>query len=221
MAGNTERSLIQARIDTGKKVAYNGEDANRSQRRFWAVDSEFLMSGKAGAPEDVHTVQIGFDDKVWVLQSADELKAWLKNHWRIKVLYGFVILPDLGSLEEWLGEDAVKVYRRGSQHVGSVKYGSFKARVFDVQPLLQSFGIRKLEECGEIVGISKMQKPDWLGLRSPQNEVEREYFFEYAKVDCVITSRIARWLWENFQADAQFHASAGTLARDVFQLPKD
>ncbi len=43
----------------------------------WAFDSEFLASGRADAPEDVHTVQFSDGDNAVVLESDEQLKAWL------------------------------------------------------------------------------------------------------------------------------------------------
>jgi len=189
---------------------------------FWALDSEFMMSGHVNAPEDVHSVQFSNGDlsSTVVLESASELKEWLKGHYKIEVMYGFVTLPDLGSIEEWLGSKHVSYKRRGSQLIGYVHYGSTRITVFDARPLLQNFGLRKLEDCGNVVGFPKLPKPAWLGLRAWRNEREHQQFIEYAKADAIITSRIVKWLYERFGANPQIHASAGTLARDEFALPK-
>ncbi len=189
------------------------------QRTFWGFDSEFLASGRVNHPEDVHTIQFSDGTNSVVLESADALKTWLYNHNRIQTVYGFVILPDLGSVEEWLGEGHVKIWTRGSQTVGRICYRSFKATVYDCRPLLQSFGVRRLADAGEIIGYPKLPKPDWLGLRKYETQEERQAFIKYAEADAVITSRIVQWLYHSFQADPQTHASAGTLARDIFNLP--
>jgi len=189
---------------------------------FWALDSEFMMSGGANQPEDVHSIQFsdGTPKNTFFLGSATDLKVWLYNHHRVKVLYGFVVLPDLGSVEEWLGSDAVTYRTRGSQTIGRIRYRSFNAVVYDSRPLLQSFGIRKLADAGEIVDYPKLAKPDWLGLRKWQTAEERNHFIEYAKADAVITSQIVQWMLKQFNADPRLHASAGTLARDSYNLPK-
>jgi hypothetical protein len=194
----------------------------KEYRSFWGFDSEFLASGRANEASDVHSVQFsdGTTENSFVIESADELKRWLHNHHRIKVLYGFVILPDLGSIEEWLGSDCVKYWKRGSQTLGRIKYRGFNAACFDSRPLLQSFGIRKLADAGDIVGFPKLAKPDWLGLRKWQTVEERSHFVEYAKADAIITSQIVQWILKQFMADPKLHASAGTLARDSYNLPK-
>jgi hypothetical protein len=189
---------------------------------FWGFDSEFMMSGKVNAPEDVHSIQFsdGTAENAFFIDSADALKSWLYNHHRIKVLHGFVVLPDLGSVEEWLGKSCVSYRKRGSQTIGRIKYRSFNAVVYDTRPLLQGFGIRKLADAGDLIGYPKLAKPEFLGVRKWQSEAEYRNFVEYANSDAVITSRIVKWLFDNFQADPKLHASAGTLARDTFQLPK-
>jgi len=186
------------------------------------LDSEFLMSGRVKAPEDVHSVQFSFGspENTVVLETARELKEWLHNHRWVKIAYGFVILPDLGSIEEWLGEGHVSYRDRGSQLIGRIGYGGASITVYDARPLLQSFGLRRLEDCGRVVGFPKLAKPEWLGLRAWQNESEHEEFLKYAKADAIITSRIVAWLYERCGADPVLHASAGTLARDQFVLPK-
>jgi len=176
-----------------------------------------MMSGKAGAPEDVHTVQFSDGESSYVLESAEELKRWLHEHRGIRVLYGFVILPDMGSLEEW--GIPVKIYTRGTQHIGQIKYAGAKIQVYDARPLFSTFGLRKLEDVGKAVGLAKLPKPEWLGLRRWQGEAEHEEFKRYAAQDAIITSLGVKWLWIKCRADPMLHASAGTLARDEFKLP--
>jgi hypothetical protein len=189
---------------------------------FWGIDSEFLMSGRINEPSDVHSIQFsdGTPQNTFFIDSADALKQWLYNHHRIKVLYGFVVLPDLGSMEEWLGKNCVSYRKRGSQTVGRIKYRSFDAAVYDTHPLLQGFGIRKLADAGDLINYPKLDKPEFLGKRRWENEAEYKQFVDYANSDAIITSRIVQWLYNNFNADPQRHASAGTLARDAFDLPK-
>ncbi|HKZ93776.1 MAG TPA: hypothetical protein VJ249_04240 [Candidatus Bathyarchaeia archaeon] len=189
---------------------------------FWALDTEFLMSGRVNAPEDVMSVQFSNGDiqNSVVLESADALRVWLDNHKFVKDCFAFVALPDLASVEEWLGVKHVSYKYRGSQLIGRVAYGSTKMMVYDARPLLQNFGLRRLEDCGRVVGYPKLAKPAWLGLRAWQNESEHQAFIEYARADAVITSRIVKWLYESFGANPVVHASAGTLARDEFTLSK-
>jgi len=194
----------------------------KEYRSFWGFDSEFLASGQANEPSDVHSVQFsdGTPQNTFFIESPEDLKRWLHNHHRIKILYGFVILPDLGSIEEWLGSGCVKYWVRGSQTLGRIKYRGFNAACYDSRPLLQSFGIRKLADAGGIVGYPKLAKPEWLGLRKWKTLEERQNFIKYANADAVITSQIVQWLLKQFNADPRLHASAGTLARDSYSLPK-
>jgi hypothetical protein len=189
-------------------------------QNFWAFDSEFLVSGRINRPEDVQSVQFSNGKDSYVLECADALKQWLRNHHRIQTLFAFVALPDLGSIEEWLGEGHVKYRQRGSQLIGQITYRGFKAMVYDARPLLQNFGFRRLEDCGKTVGTPKLARPDWLGIRGWQNNDEHKQFVEYAAQDAVITSRIVKWLFDKFRASPELHASAGTLAKHEFSLPK-
>lgn len=187
---------------------------------IWGFDSEFLMSGRKGHPEDVHSVQFSNGKDAVVLLSADELKEWLINHKWIHTVYGFVVLPDLGSVAEWLGYKHVEFKRRGVQHTGWIKYGGAKIHVVDAQPMLASFGLRRLADCGKLIGYPKLPKPDWLGLRPWKNKKEFEDFIEYAKADAIITSRIVKWLIDNYGADPAKFISAGTLAGHYFKFPR-
>jgi hypothetical protein len=190
------------------------------ERFFWGFDSEFMMSGRVNVPSDVHTVQFSDGAHSFVLESDVDLKQWLHNHVHVKALFGFVVLPDLGSIEEWLPRGNVTIHKRGSQTRGRVKYRGFNAGVYDIQPLLLGFGIRKLADAGDIIGFPKLPKPDYLGLRKWHGDVERAAFLKYAESDAVITSKITKWLHDCFNADPRVHSSAGTLARDLFALPK-
>lgn len=186
----------------------------------YAFDSEFLASGRAYAPEDVHTVQFSDGSDSVVLEDAKSLKDWLANHRNIKVLYGFVVLPDLGSVEEWLGSNCVKVHKRGVQTVGLIKYGSTRIRVYDTQAMAKSLGFKNLAQVGDYLGLPKLPKPDWLGLRKWRTEYERQSFLRYARIDAIITAKFAQWLINELKADPMKYASAGTIVKEVFKLPR-
>jgi hypothetical protein len=189
-------------------------------RKYWAFDSEFMMSGRAGHPEDVHTVQFSDGEDSWILNSAAELKEWLHTHKDISKLYGFNILCDLASIHEWLGGEYVITTKKGVQHQGWIKYGGAKIHAFDAMPLLSSFGLRRLSDCGDQIGYLKLAKPDWLGQRKYENQEEYQQFASYAKADAIITSRIVRWLIENYGADPAIYVSAGTIAAHEFDFPR-
>lgn len=192
----------------------------RFDRVIWAFDSEFIMSGRAGCPDDVHTIQFSDGKNAYVMESSKQLKKWLINHRHIRTLYGFVVLPDLGSLAEWLGDKAVLFKRRGIQHSGWIKYAGAKMHVVDAQPILAGFGLRRLADCGNMIGYPKLPKPEWLGLRKWQTKKESEEFIEYAKADAIITSRIVEWLISNYGADPARFISSGTLAGQYFNFPR-
>ena len=92
--------------------------------------------------------------------------------------------------------------------------------MWDTRTILLSLGIRRLAQAGEVVGFPKLDKPASLGIRAPETPEEKRQLIEYANADAVITSRIVSWLWKNFGADPKTHTSAGTLAKEAFQLPK-
>jgi hypothetical protein len=190
--------------------------------QVWAFDSEFLMSGRTEHPEDVMSVQFsdGSLDNSVVLETSDALKSWFHSHEHVATLYAFVLLPDAASIGEWVGSNHIRYRMRGSQLLAKLDFRGFHATLFDSRPLLQSFGVRRLSDAGDIVGVPKLSKPSWLGLRKWRDNREHEEFRNYAVADAIITSRIVSWLRANFHADPRDHASSGTLARDVFVLPK-
>src|SRR5665648_34650 len=103
------------------KMGINDSKTNADKgrpKKIWAFDSEFMMSGRAGAPEDVQSIQFSDGEESIVVETPNALKSWLHAHNYIKTLYGFVVLCDLGSMQEWLGESAVECKRRGVQHTG-------------------------------------------------------------------------------------------------------
>ena len=130
----------------------------------WGLDSEFMQSGRLNEPADMHSIQIsdGTPENTFFFDSADGLKKWLSSHHSITDLYGFVALPDLASVSVWLPPKAVKIYMRGCQTCGKIKYGRFEARMWDTRPLLVNFGIRRLEQAGDIVGFPKLAHPKFL-----------------------------------------------------------
>jgi len=202
------------------KLERSDKGAKHKGGIVWAFDSEFMMSGRAGYPEDVHTIQFSDGKDANVVQSVDELKEWLRRHNYIHTLYGFVVLPDLGSMQEWLGDKAVQFKRRGVQHTGWINYAGAKIHVVDCQPILSGFGLRRLADCGDMIGYPKLPKPEWLGLRKWQSETEYAQFLEYAKADAIITSRIVKWLIDNYGADPAKFISSGTLAGHYFNFPR-
>jgi len=204
-------------------------------RKIWGFDSEFLVSGKVRARGDIQTIQFsdGLNSKAlpfpldpenghtFVLENAEDTKDWiLRHHKSLKTVYAFVALCDIGSLHEWLGERAIKAYRRGVQHRATVKYGKARFQIYDAQPLLKSFGFSRLSDCGNFLGIPKLLKPNWLGQRDPQNREEHEYFLKYAARDATVTSRIVKWMIRKYNADPAELPSSGTLARKIFRFPR-
>jgi hypothetical protein len=109
---------------------------------------------------------------------------------------------------------------RGIQIRGYVHYRHCKFQVYDVHPLLNSFKLGRLANCGELIGLPKLAKPSWLGVRGPSTNEERNYFEEYARRDAEITARIVAWLRREQQVDPTKIVSAGTLASQEFEYPR-
>jgi hypothetical protein len=181
-----------------------------SNTTYIGFDCEFLPTGRTGDPASVHSVQFsdGENDHTFI-ESPDQLKQFFHNRRRtLKEIFGFNFLCDLGAVKEWLPKGSVDIN------------GSTKIKAYDTRPLLVNFGLSKLEQVGEVVGISKLPKPEFLGLRKWETWEEYEAFKQYALQDAIVTSRAAKWLIEQNQCDPREHASAGTLAKEYFQFPK-
>lgn len=189
---------------------------------FWGFDSEFLPTGLTGDPASVHSVQ--FSDGVndhYFLESPEELKAWLRGRSRtLKEIFGFNILCDLGAIKEWLPPHSVEVVEYRGKLIGKINYGSTHIKAYDTQPLLLNFGLRRLEDMGDVVGVAKLSKPSFLGIRKWQTQQEHEAFIRYAIADAIITSKATKWLIEENSCDPRVHASAGSLASEYFNFPQ-
>jgi hypothetical protein len=189
---------------------------------FWGFDSEFLPTGLSGDPASVHSVQFSDGDSDhYFLESASELRAWLHNrHRTVKELFGFNMLCDLGAIKEWLPPKSVEVVQYKGKLIGKIHYGSCHIKAYDIQPLLNNFGLRRLEDVGDVVGVPKLPKPLFLGLRKWSTEAEHEAFRRYALTDAIITAKATRWLIEENGCDPRVHASAGSLASEYFSFPR-
>ena len=188
---------------------------------FIGFDSEFLPTGQAGDPASVHSVQFsdGVNDHTFI-EKPEDLKRFLHNRREtLKEIFGFNMLCDLGALKEWLPSGAVEVVPYRGKLIGKIKYGSTRIKTFDTMPLLVNFGLRRLADVGDIVGVPKLPKPDFLGLRKWETSEEFEAFQAYAVADAIITARATKWLLDQ-GCDPRLHASAGSLAADYFEFPK-
>lgn len=216
-----------------------------SLRVVWAVDSEFILPTEEDAKQAARLKSLGTEGRVttiqfskcesadepvyergprqnsWILESADALKQFLENNRRtMATVYGFNALCDYGSLVFWLGEQTHKPRMFGIQFRGRVQYKHCKFTLYDAHPLLKSFGLSKLADCGAFLGMSKLTRPQFLGEREPENKEEWKAFREYARRDANITARITAWLIQEQEADPQYVASAGTLAAKEFKFPE-
>ena len=169
----------------------------------------------------MHSVQFsdGKNDHHFI-ESPEMLKQWLHNrHRSLTTIFGFNMLCDLGAIKEWLPAKNVEAKVSRGKLIGTIRYGSARIKAYDTRPLLANFGLRRLEQVGEVVGVSKLSKPPFLGLRKWQTPEERKNFRSYALQDAIITARGVKWLIEQNQCDPRKHASAGTLASEFFQFP--
>lgn len=189
---------------------------------YWGFDTEFLPTGLTGDPASVHSVQFsdGLNDHYFI-ESPEELKKWLHNrHDCLREIFGFNMLCDLGAIKEWLPPESVKVVEYRGKLIGTINYGSAHVKAYDTQPLLNNFGLRRLEDVGDVVGVQKLPKPPFLGLRKWRTRQEYDAFRRYAINDAVITARATKWLIEENGCDPRKHASAGSLASEYFNFPK-
>ena len=189
---------------------------------YIGFDSEFLPTGHTGDPASVHSVQFsdGCNDHVF-LETPQALKNWLHNRRRtLTDIFGFNVLCDLGAIKEWLPPHSVEVVLYRGKIIGKIRYGSANIKAYDTQPLLLNFGLRRLEDIGEVVGVRKLPKPAFLGLRKWRSASEHAAFKTYALNDAVITAKAIKWLVEENKCDPRIHASAGSLAAEYFSFPK-
>jgi len=207
-----------------------------------AFDSEFLISGAKRKDGDVQV--ISFDDGLgdplvdpyplnesnkhtFVFESPEEVREFIRSRRRtLKTVYAFVSLCDIGSLKSWLpplnrsGRETVQTHKVGARHSANVRYSGAKFRIVDAHTLLKSFGFNRLYACGDWLGIPKLVKPDFLGIRDPETTQERIDFIRYAARDAVVTSRIVEWIINKYDADPAKLVSSGTLAKQYFHFPR-
>lgn len=189
---------------------------------LWAFDCEFLPTGLKGDPANVHSVQFsdGFNDHYFI-ETPEALKRWLHNRSHsLKHIFGFNMLCDLGAMKEWLGAGNVQAFKFRGRLIGKIRYGSARIKAYDSMSLLVNFGLRRLADVGDVVGIPKLPKPSFLGLRKWVSDKEHRQFQAYAVQDAIITSKATRWLIEKNKCDPRLHTSAGTLAGEYFSFPK-
>jgi len=64
-------------------------------------------------------------------------------------------------------------------------------KIVDTMNLLNRLSVEKL---GKLLGLPKIERPDYLGRREPKTDAEREYFMRYAVRDAEISYRAVKWL---------------------------
>jgi len=155
------------------------------------------------------------------IECAEGLKRFLHNRREtLNEIFGFNMLCDLGAIKEWLPSGSVNVAVSRGKLVGKIRYASTRVKAYDCMPLLKNFGFRRLSDVGEVVGVGKLDKPIFLGLRKWESPEEYESFKQYALADAIITAKAAKWLIEDNGCDPRVHASAGSIAAEFFDFPE-
>jgi DNA polymerase family B len=203
---------------------------------YWAIDSEFMMSGRKAHATDVHSIQFsnGLDSSTFI-ETASQLKQFFWKHNYIKKMYAFNLAPEVGSLRAMLGESysthqeanklgTVKFHKLHNKKICHIKLpnnncGGFDCKIYDIQPLCHNLGFRNLKSLGKYLGFPKDEPPQWIGIRKWITPEEKETFVKYSLRDAEITSMAARMLKEKWNIDPEIHASVGTVAKEVFNFP--
>jgi hypothetical protein len=211
----------KTQLNESKKEAVYMDGESPNNTVFWGFDTEFLPTGKTGDPTSVHSVQFSNGhNEHYFLETPAQLKRWLDGHrCTVKEVFGFNMLCDLGAVKEWLPPSSVRVVKYRGKLIGTIRYSRARIHAYDTRPLLTNFGLRRLADIGDFLGVPKLLKPHFLGLQKWSDEEEHRAFRDYALNDAVITSRAAQWLISQ-GVDPRIHASAGTLASEYFDFPK-
>jgi len=81
---------------------------------------------------------------------------------------------------------------------------------YDLRNIFVNWSLAKV---GEFLGIKKLEKPEYLGLRKPETKKEWQYFKKYALRDAQICYEAGKWLIKNFGV---IKVSAPSLSFYVF-----
>jgi len=206
------------------------------RRRYWAIDTEYLMSGRADE-DDVHSLQVsdGYD-RNHIFWNRDPFYDWLTKQ-RPRLMYTWSARPEFGSLMAWelIGAKAFSRDMDRVQRFELTRPDGKKTLVLDIQPFFKELGFGSLDKAGRFLSeltsesLLKLEKPTYLGQRAP-TEAEKSYFAEYALQDARVTARAAEWF--NEQMIGRFMGakmaakklkpfySFGTIAKNYFKLPQ-
>ena len=201
---------------------------------YWAIDSEFMMSGRKARASDVHSIQFAnIDGTSFFITTKSELERFFERHNYIKKMYAFSLDVEVGSLRAML-EESYNTHKEANE-LGAVKFEKIKNKkiceinlpdlnfhcfIHDLQQICQNLGFRTLKSLGKYLGFPKDDRPEWLGIRKWQTPEEKELFVKYAIRDAEITSKAAHMLNEQWNIDPERHASVGTVAKEEFCFPE-
>lgn len=75
-----------------------------------------------------------------------------------------------------------------------------------------------VEKLGQIIGISKMEKPEYIGKRKSNNQKELNYFIEYNKYDCKISCDFMYFLQKGVnEMGGQLKLTIASTSLDTFR----
>jgi len=206
--------------------------SSSSRELYWALDSEFMMSGRKARASDVHSIQFSNGINSTFIENNAQLRRFFERHSWITKMYAFSLDVEVGSLRAMLGESysthdeanklgAVKFHKIRNRKICEVNLPEFRFHcvIYDIQQLCHNLGFRTLKHLGKYLGFPKDDRPIWLGIRRWKTLEEKEVFVKYALRDAEITSKAARMLKERWNIDPERHASVGTVAKEVFCFP--
>jgi len=128
----------------------------------------------------------------------EDVKNLFTNRFRRSVFISANIEYDLLVLSQALDPDdfKVKIVYQGSTPVHGIIFrkNTERWRVID---LFNLFPYMSLKQIGELIGIGKLERPDYLGQRKPKND-EMDYFVNYALTDAEITYKAGLFFFNTF-----------------------
>jgi len=72
-----------------------------------------------------------------------------------------------------------------------IYFGDYVFKVYDLRNIFPNYSLEKI---GKVIGVEKLPKPDYLGLRPPQTEDETIYFIKYAMRDAEICYKAGEFI---------------------------
>lgn len=139
--------------------------------KYWVEEHQFLSFQLYPPPTIVYR--------------AEELEELLKSLPDKSLLIGWKAEFDLTLLRKILRDDWIICFRRNESRFlkGEISHNGKTFEVIDLKNLLP---LSSLKRVGDMIGIPKLERPEYLGERGPQNAKERRYFEQYGIRDAEI-----------------------------------